>query len=127
MTNNMYTWGGVHSQRIVWDSYIRNPTCITQETNNNRFTIYGVYLWLLPQTSSSGFCLCLNLFYSWWQVPLFQYLLYSGCLRVHVQFPRRICTQVLLSSILVPKVPKDLCLHVQFSRDICIKFDVFSW
>jgi len=32
-----------------------------------------------------------------------------------------------VSSALVSKVPKDLCLHVQFSKYMCTKFDFFLW
>ena len=37
--NNTHTWGGVQLCRVAWDSYVRSPTGVIQETSNNRFTI----------------------------------------------------------------------------------------
>ena len=90
--------------------------------------------WLL-----GGFCPCLNLFYSSWILPLSQSLLFwVACASVSFSFvfwmsmckcssPRRICTQVIVSFRSSVKNSKDLCLHVQFTRDMCTKSDVFSW
>ena len=37
--NNMHTWGRVQLRRVAWDSYVPSPTCVTQETSNDGFTI----------------------------------------------------------------------------------------
>ena len=44
MTHITYTWGVVQLQIIAWDSYVRIPIFISQETSNNRFTIPESFL-----------------------------------------------------------------------------------
>lgn len=66
----------------------------------------------------SGLCLYLDLFYSKWLMPL------SRCTHL---VPRRICTQVPESSFLIINCSEDLCLHVQFSKDICTKHGAPLW
>ena len=39
MTHITHTWGGVQLRRVTWDSYVQNPTFVTRETSNDRFTI----------------------------------------------------------------------------------------
>jgi len=38
-THITHTWGGVQHRRAAWDSYVQNPTFVTQETSNDKFTI----------------------------------------------------------------------------------------
>ena len=56
----------------------------------------------------NGSCLCLKLFYSKWLVPQ------SWCT---CSIPKRICTQILYSSFLT--YLGGLCLHIQFPKDMC--------
>ena len=39
MASNTHTWGSMQLRRVVWNSYVRSPTSVTWETNNDRFTI----------------------------------------------------------------------------------------
>ena len=48
MTHITHTWGGVQLRRVVWDSYVRSPTFVAQETSNYRF----IMPWLILPLAS---------------------------------------------------------------------------
>jgi len=35
----MHTWGEVQLRRVAWDSYVRSPAFVAQDTSNDRFTV----------------------------------------------------------------------------------------